>query len=139
VRRSSPWVKFNGVGVLGFVAQIASAAALAGLGVPHTIATPIAVGVALIHNFTWHRKWTFPTEYPTSFAMAAAFLRFAGANGVVSLAGNTIVVPLLVDAAGWPLVPAMAAATGVYAVANYGLARRVVFGPARLPDVSPLN
>ena len=48
------WLKFNGVGALGIVAQLGVLALLTGVfHVQYLIATAIAVESAVLHNFVW--------------------------------------------------------------------------------------
>src|SRR5260370_17265144 len=56
------WVRFNSVGIAGFVVQLATLWILSrGLGIHYLLATPLAVEIAVLHNFLWHAKVTFPT------------------------------------------------------------------------------
>ncbi len=59
----------------------------------------------------------------------AQFLRFAGLNGLVSLAGNVIITAGLA-ASGVPVLAANAVAVVVCSLANYVLADRLVFAAA---------
>ena len=52
------WLKFNGVGALGIVAQLGMLALLNGVfHVQYLIATAIAVESAVLHNFVWHERF----------------------------------------------------------------------------------
>jgi hypothetical protein len=57
-------------------------------------ATAVAVAGAVIHNFAWHRRWTWRDR--AHDRVVTAFVRFALANGAVSLAGNIMAMALLV-------------------------------------------
>ena len=103
------------------------------------LATPIAVGLVLVHNFTWHRHWTWPTRYELAGARMAGFVRFAVANGLVSLIGNSALVPLFVSVLGWRLMAATLASIGLCGLFNFWIAAQVVFGPPhRRRDPSPV-
>ena len=54
------WLKFNAVGGLGMIVQLATLAVLKnGLGVDYLLATAIAVEAAVIHNYFWHERFTW--------------------------------------------------------------------------------
>jgi putative flippase GtrA len=70
----------------------------------------------------------------------AAFARFAASNGLVSLAGNLLLMQLLVGTAGLPILAANLLAIGACGLLNFWLADRLVFAsrpsqprPARRP------
>lgn len=54
--------RFNLVGVIGIGVQIAALSLLTTLGVHYVAATAMAVSLAVVHNFWWHRRWTGPTK-----------------------------------------------------------------------------
>ena len=116
---------FAAVGAAGLACQLAVLGLLADAGVPVGVATAAAVGTALVHNFLWHRRWTW-RDRAADGAWTSQFVRFAGLNGAVSLAGNVVVTTGL-TATGMPLVPANVAAVAVCGVVNFMLADRAVF------------
>jgi putative flippase GtrA len=122
VRLARFWI----VGLGGVGVQLAVIALLVGAGVHYLPATALAVGAAIVHNFLWHRRWTW-RDRPASAPALAAFARFASANGMVSIVGNAIVMWILVGLAGAPPVWANAAAIGAAGFVNFLLADRVVF------------
>lgn len=120
-------LRFWLVGLGGIAAQMASLYGLtAALGLHYAAATVVAVGVALVHNFLWHRAWTWMDRDLS--APLPAFARFVAANGLISILGNVGVMWVLVGLSGMPAVPANAIAIGVCGLANYWMADRVVFG-----------
>lgn len=129
-------LRFWLVGLGGIAAQMASLYGLtAALGLHYAAATVVAVGVALVHNFLWHRAWTWMDR--DLAAPLPAFARFVAANGVISILGNVGVMWVLVGLTGMPAVPANAIAIGVCGVANYWMADRVVFGRAQGSGLTP--
>ena len=53
------WLKFNAVGALGMAVQLGSLGFFVRvLGLHYLLATALAVEVAVLHNFIWHRRWT---------------------------------------------------------------------------------
>jgi putative flippase GtrA len=129
--RSRP-VVFLLVGALGLVCQLAVLHSLTAAGIPVAPAAAVAVAAAVAHNFFWHRRWTWADRqaHPRE-GVVRQFARFAGLNGVVSLAGNVAITAGLVQA-GVSVLAANIAAVGVCALANFVLADRLVFVTAAL-------
>jgi putative flippase GtrA len=125
VRPAERFVAFNAVGALGAGVQLACVAALTVFAhVHYAIATPVAVGVAVVHNFFWHRHWTWRDRRA---AVQPALVRFVVINGAVSLIGNMAVMTTLVSGAHVPAVPANVVSIAVCGLVNYVLGDAVVF------------
>jgi putative flippase GtrA len=119
-------MKFALVGALGIAVQLGVLHVLAGvLGAPYLIATAAAVATAIVHNFAWHRSWTWHDR--RSERMATGFATFALANGLISLVGNVLAVSVLVGVIHLPVVAANLIAIAACGVANFSLADTVVF------------
>jgi putative flippase GtrA len=115
---------FAGVGVLGFVVQLAVVAALIGLARwPAPAATALGVEAAVLHNFAWHRRWTWRDRVGS---IRSQLLRFHLANGLTSLAGNVLLSIGLTRAGLNPLL-ANAIAVAMISFVNYALTDRWVF------------
>ena len=128
------FVRFNAVGALGVGVQLTVLWVLVELwGAGYGFATAIAVGCAVVHNFVWHRHWTWGDRRTRGAAAALTFLRFAGTNGLVSLAGNFFVMLLLVGGAGVNPVIANAIAIGSTGLVNFATSHLFVFD--RSPSV----
>ena len=122
------FLKFNGVGAIGFALQLALLALLLRLGLHYLAATAIAVELTILHNFFWHERWTWrdrPAEAPSR--MAQRLWRFHAANGLVSLTGNLVLMRLLVGLAGMPPLPANLLAVLACALINFTASDRLVF------------
>ncbi len=127
------FVRFNAVGAAGICVQLAALWLLTGvMHVQYLVATSLAVGAAIVHNFLWHRHWTW-AERAASGPAAAQFLRFAAANGVVSFAGNLVLMMALVRGAHLAPVVANAVAIAACGVLNFWLGDAVVFPRADRP------
>ena len=133
------WVRFNLVGALGVVVQLAALTVFSRiLGIGSLLATALAVEAALLHNFLWHERFTWAAcashtgDFPGTPMLRPAFRRllaFNLSNGAISVAGNLAFVWLLTRAAHLPLLPANLAAIGGCGVLNFLVSDRVVFRP----------
>ena len=121
------WWIFNGVGALGIGVKLGSLLLLTHAGVPYPLATPGAVLLAVVHNFLAHRAWTWRDRPGATNHGIETFARFVLGNGLVSLAGNTLLMPLLVSGASVPLVPANLIAIATCGLVNYWVGDRLVF------------
>lgn len=130
------FVRFNGVGAIGFALQIAVVAGLVHAGVNYLAATALAVEAAVLHNFLWHERWTWADRPATGSARLARLWRFHALNGAVSIAGNLAIMRVLVGTCGVPAVPANVAAVLCCALLNFAASDRFVFD-SRLPCRRP--
>ena len=124
------WLKFNAVGLLGVGLQLAVLAVLVGgLGMDYLPATALAVESAILHNFLWHERFTW-----TDRTQAAAggwvrrFWYFHAANGVISLGGNLLLMPILVQVLHLPILMANLASIAICSLANFAASEELVFG-----------
>jgi len=120
------FIRFNAVSAAGFAVQLVTVAFLS-LALPDMAATGVAVAVAVVHNFLWHWRWTWGDRSAGHAGMVATFLRFSAANGTISLAGNILIVALVVRATGIDVVAANVVAVGVCGLLNYQIGDRLVF------------
>ena len=123
---TSRWTRFLTIGLLGFLLQVGALAILTSrlhwTWLPSTV---VAVELAVVHNFVWHARWTWrdrPGNWP------ARFVRFQLANGAASIAGNALLMALLVGLGGSPAVPANILSVAMMSVMNFLAADRWVFG-----------
>jgi putative flippase GtrA len=86
------------------------------------------VEVVLWHNFFWHERFTWRDRGFTGFRQRAIRLyRFHATNGLVSLAGNTLLIYGLVQLLKAPALPSTLAAIATCAPVNFFLADRWVY------------
>jgi putative flippase GtrA len=118
------WVrfgKFNLVGAMGMAVQLGALAAFDRLWPGHYLAcTAAAVELTLLHNFVWHLHTTW-RDRRDSTATLGQLLRFHLSNGLVSMAGNLALMPLLVHGARIPVVVANAIAILCLSLVNFCL------------------
>jgi len=98
------WGKFNAVGAMGMGVQLAALAVINRAWPGHYLwATAAAIEITLLHNFAWHVAWTWRDRREDA-SVRNQCLRFHLSNGLVSMAGNLTLMPVLVDGAHVPLL-----------------------------------
>ncbi len=92
------WMKFNAVGGIGIGVQLAALAVFRSwLKLDYLLATGLAVEIAVIHNFLWHERFTWADRPAARFGHSLVrFAKFNATNGAVSIAGNLLLMRLLV-------------------------------------------
>jgi putative flippase GtrA len=123
----SRFLKFNSVGIAGFALQLTLLALLLRLGIHYLAATAIAVELTVVHNFAWHERWTWKDRPAGARERLARLWRFHAANGLVSLAGNVLLMRLLAGLLGWPPIQANLLAVLLCALVNFAASDRFVF------------
>jgi putative flippase GtrA len=130
MRPITRWVRFNLVGVAGFIVQLLTLAAVTRwLGVDPVVAISVAVAVAVSHNFLWHERVTWPGQ--SRDGRLRRWLAFNLANGLISVATNVALTTLLVAVTEAPLLAANAVAVVLASALNFAVSDRCVFGGAR--------
>lgn len=124
------WCKFNLVGAVGMAVQLAALALINHLVPGHyLLATAAALELTLLHNFAWHLGYTWRDRRHAS-ALRTQLLRFHLSNGLVSLAGNLLLMRLLVGAAHLPLLAANSTAILCCSILNFILGNEWAFAPS---------
>ena len=124
------WLKFNAVGAMGAALQLALLAFFVhAVGMHYLLATAFSVEAAILHNFVWHRRWTWADRRGASDPPGAALARFNVTNGLVSISGNLLSAYLLTGL--WRIDPVVAnmVSIAIGSLANFFLSDRVVFVP----------
>ena len=125
------WLKFNMVGAFGFVVQLIVLTTLkAGFGFRVLLATALAVEAAVLHNFIWHELWTWAHRKLGVSGVVVRLLRFHAANGLISIAGNVLLVSVLAFRFHVHYILANIVAIAVCAVFNFLVSDRLVFRPS---------
>jgi putative flippase GtrA len=114
------WLRFNAVGVLGAGIQLAALALMLRLHIHYLVATVLAIEAALLHNYVWHRRWTWADG-------EGSLWRFHLSNGLISFISNLLLMRLFAGTFGFPPVPSNLAAIVLTSFLNYMLAARWVF------------
>jgi len=121
------FLRFNGVGVAGFVVQLAVLSLLLYAGGHYLVATALAVESAVLHNFWWHERWTWRDRPAAGRGRLARLGRFHALNGLVSLVGNIVLMRLFVGTFGIPAIPANLMAVAACSLVNFFASDRLVF------------
>lgn len=120
--------KFALVGAMGIVVQLATLHWLSNSGCNYLFATAIAVEAALLHNFVWHENFTWKDRGRlTASGLCLRFLRFHLSNGVISIAGNLLLMRLFFGGIRMHTIPANLASITICCLANFLVSDRWVF------------
>ncbi len=107
------------------------------LDISAALATSMAVEITIVHNFMWHEHFTWTGRgHRGTREVAVRLWRFHVGNGLISLAGNTVLMYWLVERLQVPVVPATLGAIGTLALVNFFIAERWVFADALSRDGS---
>jgi putative flippase GtrA len=124
------WLKFNLVGGIGIVVQLLVLFFLkTGFGLNYLIATGLAVEGAVVHNFLWHERFTWPGR---ASGVWTRFLKFNLTAGAFSIAGNLIMMSLLVSLGRLNYLLANAISIAACSVLNFLVSDRFVFAESRV-------
>jgi len=128
--------RFSLVGFMGAVLQLMLLSLLMnGFGLASLAATPIAIEITILHNFIWHERFTWSGLGPkTARHLFLRLLRFHASNGLISLAGNTILTYCLVERLKAPVLPTAVGAMVLCSLANFLTADRWVYRRPREPS-----
>ena len=130
-------IKFNAVGALGFALQSGALFVFTHTAHPvsYLAATAAAVELAVLHNFVWHQRWTW-SDRPslTTGETLRRLAKFNITNGAVSIAGNLVLMSILVGRLGLPITGANLLSVVACSIFNFILADRIAFVPALATD-----
>ena len=123
------WLKFNAVGIIGIGVQLVALTILAsGFKVNYLLATFLAVEATLLHNFVWHERWTWVERIrSTTSRKIRRLVRFHLTNGLISIAGNLVLMWVFVSQLHMHYFVANLMAIGTCSVVNFFASDRLVF------------
>ncbi len=123
------WLKFNLVGAIGFVVQLAALAFfVSGLRMGHQVATALAVEIAVLHNFVWHELYTWRDRTRRAAGgTLGRLLRFNLTTGALSLVGNLAIMKLLDERLGMNYLAANVLSILACSLANFAASHWLVF------------
>jgi putative flippase GtrA len=85
-----------------------------------------AIELTLLHNFVWHRKYTW-SDNGHKVGWIGQLVRFHLSNGVVSMLGNLVLMRLFVHELRLPLLVSSTMAVICCSLVNYTFANSWVF------------
>ncbi len=120
------WLKFNAVGAGGIGVQLAALALLKSvLRLDYLAATALAVEAAVVHNYLWHERFTWADR--ASGSSWARFAKFNLTTGLFSIAGNVLVMRVLVGSAHLNYFVANILTIATCSIVNFLVSDRFVF------------
>ena len=120
------WFRFSAVGAAGIVVQTVTLALLLRVaGLHYLPATAIAVEASVLHNFVWHRRWTWADR--REGRTSAMLLKFNLTTGAMSIIGNLVLMLVLVGGAGMAPFVANMVTISICSLINFALSDRFVF------------
>jgi putative flippase GtrA len=120
------WLKFNAVGGVGIGVQLGALAILKSVcHVHYLVATAIGVEAAILHNFLWHERFTWAdrTGSPAHWRL----LKFNLTTGAFSLAGNLLLMRILVGSGHMQYLVANGMVISICSVGNFLVSDQFVF------------
>lgn len=120
------FARFSAVGATGVLVQTAALALLLRTGEIHyLVATALAVELSVLHNFVWHRRWTWSDR--AGARALPRLLKFNATNGATSLIGNLALMFVLVSLLDVEPHFANLITIALCSLVNFVLADRCVF------------
>lgn len=128
------WLIFNSVGAMGIVVQMSVLWALTReFRMGYLAATGLAVEAAVLHNFFWHERWTWADRIKgRQNGLMRRLICFHITNGMLSLAGNIVLMFLFVKNLDMHYLPANALAITLCSLFTFAAGDRIVFKPERI-------
>ncbi len=126
------WVKFHMVGLAGMCVHLGTLSLFSrGFGMEPSVATALAVELAVLHNFAWHERFTWRDRCSVHWTeVAGRLLRFNLTTGMISLLGTTAIVKYLVSAHHFPVLLANIIAIPCCSMLNFLASEVLVFRKA---------
>lgn len=123
------WVKFHMVGLAGMCVHLSTLSLFSkGFGMEPAVATALAVEMAVLHNFTWHERYTWRDRCSVHWTdVAGRLIRFNLTTGMISLLGTTAIVKYLVSAHHLPVLIANIIAIPCCSMLNFLASDLIVF------------
>jgi putative flippase GtrA len=130
------WAKFNLVGAIGMVVQLAALTLFNRWMRGHYLyASAAAIELTLLHNFIWHLHYTWSDRRDDSTRLRQ-LVRFHLSNGLVSMLGNLALMRLLVHEAHLPLLVSNGIAILCCSAVNFCLGNNWAFAHSRKAETS---
>ena len=120
---------FCAVGALGIAVQLGALHYLIQyLRIHYLTATGLAVEAAVLHNFIWHKRWTWADRNIKGLRETLKRLAlFHITNGIVSIMGNLLWMRFLVGTMEWNYLPANMTTIAAGSLLNFWAGDRIIF------------
>jgi len=129
------WLKFNLVGGIGIAVHLLILVVLkTGMGLDCLVATGLAVEGAVVHNFLWHERFTWPERSSADRGTGSwrRFVKFNLTTGALSIAGNLAFMKALIGMGHMNYLPATGITIAACSVLTFLVSNRFVF--AKTPE-----
>ena len=122
-------IKFYTIGAIGMVVQLAVIALLHHVfNMHYLLATFFGVEAAVIQNYIWHEKWTWAHRASVTKQEAMIrLLKFNLTTGIFSVAGNLVLMRILVGALHFQVLVANIITIAACAILNFVITHFFVF------------
>jgi putative flippase GtrA len=129
------WGKFNLIGAMGMLVQLAALSFFNRLMAGHYLfASAVAIELTLVHNFIWHLHYTWRDRRDCGTRLRQ-LVRFHLSNGSTSMLGNLALMRLLVHGGHLPLLLSNSIAILCCSIANFFLGNNWAFSRVRKTDL----
>jgi len=120
------FARFSAVGAGGVIVQTVMLGVLLRIaGMHYLAATAVAVEASVLHNFVWHRRWTWADRHRSRTVVS--LVRFNATTGLNSVIANLALMVLLVGMLQLNPHAANLITIGICSLVNFVLADRFVF------------
>ncbi len=126
------WVKFHMVGLMGMCVHLSMLSLFNHiLKLDPSVATALAVEMAVLHNFAWHERFTWSDRGSVQWSeVFGRLVRFNLTTGAISLVGTTAIVRYLVSQYKLPVLLANIIAMPCCSMLNFLASDILVFRKA---------
>lgn len=130
------WGRFNLVGAMGMVVQLAALSLFNRWMAGHYLcASAVAIELTLLHNFLWHLHYTWRDRRDNSTRLRQ-LVRFHLSNGLVSMLGNLALMRLLIHEVHLPLLVSNGIAILCCSIVNFCLGNNWAFAEEHKTETS---
>src|SRR5207248_4713384 len=120
------FARFAMVGAIGIIIQLATLRFLTHeLEMDYLLATMVAVEITILHNFVWHEWFTWSDRGANRpGTLICRLLKLNGSTGGISLAGNLVVMQIMVGVTHLDVLLSNLIAVGCCSVLNFLISDR---------------
>jgi putative flippase GtrA len=132
------WFKFQAVGAAGTCVQLAGLFAFKEcLGMGVGLATAAAVEIAILHNFWWHRGWTWARPGRQPSPVLLQLVQYNLTVSLASLISNVLLTGLYLRILPVHYLVANLMAIGTLGLVNFLMGELIIFRPLAGRETEP--